>query len=162
MRPELPLGRWSLFAVAGAVVLIDQLSKLVVRNQVGPGASIPILSGIFHLTYVRNPGAAFGMLPGKQLFFFATTGVVIGFIVVYYLRSRPTDPWLVAALGLELGGATGNLIDRLMWGRVTDFLDFRFWPVFNLADSSIVIGLALVLLVAVRHSRQEASKQEAA
>lgn len=157
-----PGSRLPLFAVALTVVLIDQITKLAVRGLMSPSRSIPIVPHVLYLTYVRNAGAAFGLLPGRQLFFFATTGAVIGFIIAYGLRARPTDRLLMLALGLELGGAVGNLIDRAVFGRVTDFLDVRFWPVFNVADSSIVVGLALIAIFALRGRRQSAGRQQEA
>lgn len=166
MREQVPNGRPGrrlvLVWVAAAVLLLDQVSKLAVRNLMDVSRSIPILPGIFHLTHVRNSGAAFGMLADQRFFFFAITGAVIAFILVYYARARPTDLVLLTALGLELGGAVGNLIDRLTLGTVTDFLDFRFWPVFNVADSSIVVGVGLIGIVMIKNARRHAREREAA
>lgn len=145
-------------AVALAVVLADQLSKFAVRQLLAPSSSIPVIPGVLHLTHVLNPGAAFGLLPNGRFFFFAATGAVIAFIIVYYLRARPSSRLLLAALGLELGGATGNLIDRSASGLVTDFIDFRVWPVFNVADSAIVVGLALLALVVLRPERRDGQR----
>ena len=166
MRRQASGGYWlwgtAIFAIAGAVILLDRVTKLVVLRYMVPAQSFPIIDNIFHLTYVRNSGAAFGLLPGMQPLFFVTTGVVIGFILLYWLHVRPTDPLLVIGLGLELGGAIGNLIDRMAWGSVIDFLDFRFWPVFNFADCSVFIGLFVLLLAAVRQSRRDAERREEA
>jgi signal peptidase II len=150
-------------AVAAAVIVLDRLTKLIILQSMNPAESIPLIGGLLHITYVRNAGAAFGLFPGRQPLFFVTAGTVIGFIILYWLRVRPTDPWLVIGLGLELGGAVGNLFDRVAWGTVLDFIDVRFWPVFNVADSAIVIGLGMLLVAVVRQGRQEAqSKREAA
>jgi len=133
-----------------AVVIADQLSKYAVRQSLAPSSSIPVIPGVLNLTHVLNPGAAFGLLPGGRTLFFAASGAVIAFIIVYYLRVRPSSPILLTALGLELGGAIGNLIDRSTAGVVTDFIDFRIYPVFNLADSAIVVGLMLLAFVVLR------------
>lgn len=109
---------------------------------------------------MRNPGAAFGFLPNHQLIFLITTIVVVIFILFYYRRLKPHECAVKFALGLELGGAVGNLIDRLFFGRVTDFIDFRIWPVFNIADIAIVVGLA-VLGWAVYSSQGEENKLSA-
>lgn len=134
-----------LLVVAGLVLLADQLTKIWIRETLSFGDSIPIIKNAFHLTYVKNPGAAFGLFPDRQPLFLIATVVTVVFIIFYYRRVQ-TDQYLIKiALGLELGGALGNLIDRVTYGRVTDFLDFRIWPVFNLADSAIVIGLGLLI-----------------
>lgn len=112
-----------------------------------PGESIPLLRDVFHLTYVRNEGAAFGLFPGRQSIFMITTAVVLIVIAAYWRRSRPTAWPIVVALGLIAGGSIGNLIDRATLGRVTDFFDFTLidFPVFNIADSSIVVGVGILI-----------------
>ncbi len=167
MQGRPPSEHWyerpAVLAVAVAVIVLDRLTKLIILQSMTPAESIPLIGGLLHITYVRNAGAAFGLFPGRQPLFFVTAGTVIGFIILYWLRVRPTDPWLVIGLGLELGGAVGNLFDRVAWGTVLDFIDVRFWPVFNVADSAIVIGLGMLLVAVVRQGRQEAqSKGEAA
>lgn len=166
MQGRPPSEHWyerpAIFAVAMAVILLDRLTKLIVLQLMTPTESIPLVGGLVRLTYVRNPGGAFGLFPGRQPLFFVAAVAVIGFILVYWLLVRPSDPWLVVGLGLELGGAIGNLIDRVAWGTVLDFIDFRFWPVFNVADSSVVIGLAMLLVAVVRQGRREAQRNEEA
>ncbi|MDK2925203.1 MAG: signal peptidase [Bacillota bacterium] len=132
------------FVGAGLVLLLDQITKLAVRRYLLPGESLPVLPGIFHLSYVQNPGAAFGILKYQTGFFIAITALVVAAIIFYAPR---VDPGLLrVALALELGGALGNLIDRLRFGYVVDFLDFRIWPVFNVADMAIVIGVGLLFV----------------
>jgi len=133
-------------AVLFGVLIVDQTSKAVVRGALAPSESLALVSDVFHLTHVRNAGAAFGLMPGQRELFVMTSTIVIGAIAVYWLWQRPKARWLVRALGLVAGGAMGNLIDRVSLGRVTDFLDFRWFPVFNLADSAIVIGVGLLVL----------------
>ena len=109
------------------------------------GESIPIIEEVFHLTYILNPGAAFGMLAHNRLFFIAIAVVVIG-IIIWARREILASPWEVkAGCGLFLGGAIGNLIDRARQGLVIDFFDFRIWPVFNIADIAICIGVGLII-----------------
>lgn len=121
------------------------------------GESVSLIPGIVHLTHVRNPGAAFGILPNQQIIFLIVSIAVILFILFYYYKGavKTTDRLTTVSLGLVLGGAIGNLIDRTVSGRVTDFIDFRFWPVFNIADSAIVVGVALLGLILVSGARQE-------
>lgn len=154
-EPRISAGWVPLVAVAGGVLVIDQLTKFVVRHTLDVSESVPVIASVLHITHVRNPGAAFGLLPNQQLLFFAVSGAAISFVITYWLRARPSEWPLVVALGLLLGGASGNLIDRITLGTVTDFLDLRFWPVFNVADSSIVIGLALIVLTMLLGGRDE-------
>jgi len=111
-----------------------------------PSESIPILEDIFHLTFVRNTGAAFGLMPGKQSLFMLNSAVVLVAVAAYLVWQRPRSCWLLVALALVGGGATGNLLDRFLSGRVTDFFDFRVFPVFNIADSCIFVGAAMLIL----------------
>lgn len=141
-----------LILTAALVAIVDQLSKFVIDQTLSPGDSIPVVKGIFHLTLVRNPGAAFGILPNQYSFLLIITLFTIGIIILYARNMRPLSLPVNVALGLTLGGAIGNLIDRLARGLVIDFLDFRVWPVFNIADSAIVVGLILLgLILAIRH-----------
>ena len=124
-----------LFVLPLAVVILDQFSKYI----------IPIIEEVFHLTYILNPGAAFGMFAHNRLFFIAIAVVVIG-IIIWARREILASPWEVkAGCGLFLGGAIGNLIDRARQGLVIDFFDFRIWPVFNIADIAICIGVGLII-----------------
>ncbi|MBS3957593.1 MAG: signal peptidase II [Clostridiales bacterium] len=129
-------------AVAAAVLAIDQLTKYVIRAILDPAQSIPLIEGVFHLTYIRNTGAAFGLMPGQRSLFITTTVLVLAAIGVYCWRARPSGLVLVSSLALVTGGAIGNLIDRVVAGRVTDFFDFRNFPVFNIADTALVTGAA--------------------
>ncbi|OGX38142.1 MAG: signal peptidase II [Omnitrophica WOR_2 bacterium RIFCSPHIGHO2_02_FULL_68_15] len=132
--------------LAAVVLALDQATKWWMLQRLTLGESLPLLPGIFHLTLVRNPGIAFGLFAGQG-------GMVLGLalllvaVLVVTVKSKPSAwPLPVSwAMGLILGGALGNLLDRLRFGAVVDFLDFRVWPVFNLADSAITIGAALIL-----------------
>ena len=128
-----------------AVVILDQFSKYIVVENMALGESIPIIEEVFHLTYILNPGAAFGMFAHNRLFFIAIAVIVIG-IIIWARREILASPWEVkAGCGLFLGGAIGNLIDRARQGLVIDFFDFRIWPVFNIADIAICIGVGLII-----------------
>jgi signal peptidase II len=128
---------WATFCV---VLLLDQLTKALVRDGIDPGESIPVWDGVFHLTRVTNEGAAFGFFQGGQLYFSLVGVAVLVAIAIFWWRSRPEGRLLALVLGLLGGGAAGNFIDRAFVGGVTDFLDFRVWPVFNVADSAAVVG----------------------
>jgi signal peptidase II len=133
------------FLLLVALVLgIDQLSKYIIRANFQPNESLPVINSVFHLTYVNNPGAAFGLLAYKTPVFVTVTLLVAVVILVAYRFLPPDRILLRLALALMLGGALGNLIDRLRFGYVVDFLDFRIWPVFNLADMAIVGGVILL------------------
>jgi signal peptidase II len=151
-----------LFLVMALVLLVDFLSKLYIENSMELNTSwapIPELAVFFRITHVSNTGAAFGLFPsGSNLFILVAIGVSI-FIVIYNFR-LPADHVLYrVALGLQLGGAIGNLISRLRVGHVTDFLDFGPWPVFNFADFSIVAGVFLLAYLMLQEQRQDKQGQ---
>lgn len=133
------------FLLAAAIFAFDQLTKAVVRGSLAIGESWPSEDWLVKITHVTNSGAAFGILQGQGLFLTATAVIAIGAIVFYYVFPPLEHGLLRVALGLELGGAAGNLVDRLRFGEVTDFVDFPRYPEFNVADSSIVIGLIIIV-----------------
>ncbi len=135
------------FLTALLIVVADQLSKLWIRNNLAVGQSLPE-GGFLRLTHISNTGAAFGLFQGQTfpLIIVALVGVaVLLFYAFLFFRRFPLlDNWSAwTGLGLVLGGTVGNLIDRLRFGYVTDFIDFGFWPAFNLADSAIVVGVII-------------------
>jgi signal peptidase II len=132
------------FLIALTVLLIDQLSKGIVTKTMELGQSIPVIANVFHITYWRNPGAAFGILAYRTEFFIIIGTLVAVGIIIALLKLPPGKHLLKVALAMLLGGAIGNLIDRVRIGYVIDFFDFRIWPVFNIADSAIVIGVILL------------------
>lgn len=137
-----------LLVISASIIIVDQISKYLVTILMQTGQSVPLIKGFLHFTYVLNPGAAFGMLPDKTLFFVIITVLVICLIIYYYQSLDDKHKLLKIALALQLGGAIGNLIDRLFrGGYVVDFIDFKIWPpVFNLADSALVIGITLFII----------------
>jgi signal peptidase II len=150
-------------AIASLVVLLDQATKVWILATLKLHEGFPLIDGFFNIVHVRNPGAAFGFLAGapplfRYLFFIAVTVAAIVLILHYLRASRIEDFSLVSALALILAGAVGNLIDRIRFGEVVDFLDVyigsHHWPAFNVADSAITVG-AGVLMAALLRRRKE-------
>src|SRR5262245_263707 len=145
------------FLVAFALSLaLDQLTKTWVVATLSFVDRVSVIEGFFYLTHVRNPGAAFSLFAEapseiRAPFFIATTLIAIGLIISFFRKLSPGDRLSALALGMILGGAFGNLLDRLIYGAVVDFLRLQLWagyswPDFNVADSSIVIGVALLVI----------------
>jgi len=154
----------SFYALALGAILLDQSTKLLVVRSLRLGQSIPILPGCFDLVFILNPGAAFGLLAGlpegvRAPFLAAVALAAAALIVGYRHRHLRGQPLAASALALVLGGAVGNLIDRLRYGMVVDFLDFYLgryhWPAFNVADSCISVGVGLLLLDMLLEWRRE-------
>ena len=124
------------------ILFFDQLSKYIITQKIPLGESIPIIKNIFHLTYILNRGAAFGIFK-NQIPFFIILAIIAITVILFGLRRKATLR-IEVALSLILSGAIGNLIDRIRLNAVIDFLDFRIWPVFNIADSAITIGAMLL------------------
>jgi signal peptidase II len=144
------------FLIAAAIVALDQWSKKLVVTRMELGQSIPLIPDVFHLTSHRNMGAAFGILQNQRwLFVIITIAVVIG-ILVSLVRIGKRQPRVSLALSLVLGGAIGNFIDRVSTGQVVDFLDFTLinFPIFNVADMAITVGVALLLLDVLLEGRR--------
>jgi len=141
-----------------ALLVIDQYSKTLVFHRLNVGESIPLIKNILHITFVTNTGAAFGLFKSSTLVFVVISIIAIAVIATLILRSIKkgnllSRPWLNYGLVLILSGAIGNLIDRLRFSYVIDFIDVRIWPVFNIADSAITIGTLLLLLSLTRPSQ---------
>ena len=145
------------FLVAFVLSLgLDQLTKTWVVETLAFTDRIAVIDGFFYLTHVRNPGAAFSLFASapaeiRMPFFVVSTLIAIGLVISFFRKLSPGDRLAALALGLILGGAVGNLLDRLIYGAVVDFLRLQLWggyswPDFNVADSSIVIGVALLVL----------------
>ena len=155
----------ALYGLAAAAIALDQITKAVAVAALATGESRPVIDGVLHWTLQRNPGAAFGLFQRFPVVFTVLAFIVTGAIVI--VSRRVTDDSHGIALGLILGGALGNLIDRLarppgvFRGHVIDFIDFRVWPVFNLADASIVVGAFLLLIVSWRRDRRMAAAKAA-
>lgn len=128
------------------VILLDQLTKYFVLTRMALFETIPLISGAFHLTYVRNTGAAFGIFQDSNLLFIFLTVIILTAILIYIYRMKIKSKYLLLTFGMIMGGAVGNLIDRLVHHAVIDFLDFRLihFAVFNIADCFVVIGCILL------------------
>ncbi len=133
------------FVISFLVILADRLTKMLVMNRMQEGMSIPVVQGFFNFTYVLNPGAAFGMLPNNRVFFIALTVAVLVIAFVARKQIAKEGPWFTYGMSLFLGGAIGNLLDRIKTGLVVDFFDFIVWPVFNVADIAICVGVGMII-----------------
>jgi signal peptidase II len=159
-KEERPLAKWRylvFFLVALFIIVADQISKGWIRSSLPEGYSLFRL-GFFRITHVHNTGAAFGLLPDQSLLltiFAIIAGILVLFFVFYGHRYFL---WLgnisvMLTFGLVLGGTVGNLIDRFRFGYVTDFIDFGYWPAFNIADSAVTVGVILFALRLLRHAQ---------
>ena len=156
MNEESGFGKYVLvFSIALVILILDQVTKIWIDSDMKLYESIPVIDGFFNLTYVRNTGAAFSMLNDLsetyRVPFFASVAVVAAIAIVYFVHTTPASQKVVlVACGCVLGGALGNLTDRLAYGSVIDFLDVYYgawhWPAFNVADTFISIGVGLLLL----------------
>ncbi|WP_026689976.1 signal peptidase II [Alteribacter aurantiacus] len=150
------------YAIAIIVIIVDQFTKWLVVQNMELRQSIPIIENVFHLTSHRNAGAAFGMLQGQMwLFFIATIAVLI--IVPYYIQKEgKNNPLFGITMGLVLGGAIGNFIDRLLFGEVVDFLDVYIgtynFPIFNVADSALVVGVGMLIIYVFKEEKKQEKK----
>jgi len=140
----------SLFLVVTiSIVLIDRVTKLFITDFLSFGESLPVIRGVLHMTLVHNTGIAFGFLQGKNivLFIFPVLIILLAYNFYYYKQNNAALSHIyIFAFSLILGGAIGNLYDRINYGYVIDFIDFRVWPVFNIADSAITIGAFIIAL----------------
>jgi len=156
--------------VTALVLLVDQLSKHLVAARLAEGQSwdiVPWLAPVFRITHTTNTGAAFGLFPRWGNLFIVVAAAVIVAIIVYHHQVTDGQRLMRMSLGLQLGGAIGNLVDRLVRGSVVDFIDLSFWPlhewpVFNLADASIVTGVTLLALLVLWEERREPGERQAA
>ena len=152
MPPKYKIG----LLVFAVCLFVDQLTKYLVETHIHFGGQIPGGEGFFYLTHVRNPGAAFGLGAGwsqeiRIVFFIGVAVIAVGIVLSFFRKLAPGDRLSALALGCILGGAIGNLVDRVRYYEVVDFLHFRLWqgyswPDFNFADSFIVLGVALLVL----------------
>jgi signal peptidase II len=145
----------SLATVATAAVIADQLTKAIVTTRLDLYDEVHIV-GPFSIHHVTNSGIAFGLFASATSIVIFLTTLAVAWMLYFFARSGARHPVLPVALGLVIGGSVSNLIDRVRLGHVTDFLDFRYWPAFNLADTFIVVGVAALLLALVASDRNAA------
>ena len=141
------------------VVALDQITKNIVMRNFIPGESLPIIQNVFHLTYVLNPGAAFGILSNQRMFLMLMGAGLIAATIYFYPMLKKSDSFLRFGATAILSGAVANLIDRVQTGYVVDFFDFRIWPVFNVADVAIVFGMGF-MIYAILFRLDDAQKVE--
>ncbi|HEY9899295.1 MAG TPA: signal peptidase II [Pantanalinema sp.] len=146
-----PYETFTFYLLALSTLLLDQFAKFGIVAALALGHSRPLIDGFLHLTYVRNFGAAFSLFWGHAApLSLVAAGIALA-VVVYQHRCKPQAPLMVCSLGLLLGGALGNFVDRLVFGYVRDMIDLRWqganvWPIFNVADMAVMAGVALMLL----------------
>jgi signal peptidase II len=147
-------GQWlALAAVAIAAVCCDQLTKWVITSELAVGDSVQLLPGL-SLHHVQNTGIAFGFFAGATPFVILATSAVVVWMLVFFGRSGARHPILPAALGLLIGGSLSNLVDRIRLGHVVDFIEVPHFPAFNLADTVIVLGVAVLVATLVWAERE--------
>ncbi|MBC7333740.1 MAG: signal peptidase II [Actinobacteria bacterium] len=132
---------------AALIVFLDQLTKYIINQNIPPNSSIEVIPGVLFITHVRNSGVAFGLFPNKTNIFIIVSIIAVILIIILKAKLNISSVLYNISLGFVLGGAVGNLIDRFILGEVTDFINFVFWPVFNVADSFIVIGFCLLIFI---------------
>jgi signal peptidase II len=155
---ERPLGasltQWlGLGAIAAAAIAADQLTKHIVASKLQLDEQVHVV-GPFWIHHVQNSGIAFGLFASATPVVILLTGLAVAWMLWFFARGGARHPILPVALGLVIGGSVANLLDRVRIGHVTDFLDLRFWPAFNLADSFIVVGVAILLVALLSTDRE--------
>ena len=146
------LKRWLLIGIIPFVLLLDQVSKVWVMRRLALGEAWMIWPGVLHLTHVNNTGAAFGILKGSGIILTVVSVICVAGLAVYVAEAFIKNLTSMRSLagGLVIAGAIGNLVDRVRYGYVIDFIDFRVWPVFNIADVSICTGVGLIAIVLLK------------
>lgn len=154
-----------LISLAGLIIALDQITKLYIDHHFGLHQSVSIIPNFFNLTYIRNTGAAFGLLSKapesfRIPFFIIVPLVALTVIVLIFKKTQETQLLMITALSLILGGAIGNFIDRVRFNYVIDFLDFHWfnkyhWPAFNVADATIVVGVALLIFYTLAYDKKQ-------
>lgn len=143
--------------LSGIVILLDQVSKYIIASN-STLQNVEIIKGFFYLTYAKNTGMAWSLLSGKQAFLSVVSAIAIG-VMVYYVVTKNLDKLTRISLALMIGGAAGNLIDRMFYAYVRDFLDFIIFgydfPIFNIADSALTIGVVLLFIATMKEDKKE-------
>ena len=143
------------------VWIIDRFLKVLIQTNLTPGESLIVIPKVFHLTFVLNPGAAFGLMAGQTWIFVVTALLVLGGVIYGQFRIPRSQMFTRLAIGMIGGGALGNLYDRLVTGRVVDYLDFQIWPfVFNFADSMIVVAVGILMILMYREEKVKGKSEK--
>ncbi|PYZ99159.1 signal peptidase II [Alteribacter lacisalsi] len=152
------------YAIALIIIILDQITKWVVVQRMEIGESIPVIENVFHFTSHRNAGAAFGILQGQMWLFYIATAIVLVFVTYYIQTQGKHNPLFGISLGLVLGGAIGNFIDRILFNEVVDFIDVYIFaynfPIFNVADSALVVGVGLLIVYVFIEDRKQEKKDD--
>ncbi|MED3823164.1 signal peptidase II [Priestia flexa] len=147
------------YMIALAIIIFDQLTKWIVVKEMELGESIPVIDNFLYITSHRNRGAAWGILQGQMWFFYVITIIVVIGLIVYIRKINKADKWLGVALGLMLGGAIGNFIDRVFRQEVVDFVNtyiFTYdFPIFNVADSALAVGVGIMFILTLFEGKQK-------
>jgi signal peptidase II len=143
------------FALAAVILAADQVTKALVRDRLAEGEAWPSRDAWLAISHVENSGAAFGTFQGAGIWLLGATVIGVLAILVYLWRFPPTQRLHLTALSLILGGAFGNLIDRIAKGTVTDFIDPRYYPAFNIADSAVVVGVTTMFILTLLEGRKQ-------
>ena len=151
-------------AIIAVIVFLDQITKYLTIFYLKPIDTFPLIRDVLHLTYLENPGAAWGMMKDSRWVFMITSTVAIVGILIYMFWKRPTDKLLCVSLCFIVGGGIGNMIDRTLLGYVVDMIDFRLinFAVFNVADSFVCVGAGLMILYLIRDMIRESRAEKAA
>lgn len=154
-KGELFLKKIILYMIASFVVLLDFFTKHLVRTFDPDIALLPF----FSITYITNTGTAFGLFKGNNLLFIFLTILILG-VLIYYSSRMPNTLLFNIGFGLVIGGAIGNLIDRILFQSVTDFINFHFWPAFNVADASITVSIVILIIALIRVDQKTIKNNE--
>lgn len=142
------------------VMVVDQVSKALVVALMEPGDSVTLIPHFLSITYARNTGAAFGLFAGSgQILFWSALVIVVITLIWFYRTHEQKSAWSFVTLGLMIGGAAGNLVDRVFRGKVVDFFDLGWWPVFNVADLAIVTGVIMLIVVMILEMTRKGSEK---
>lgn len=135
------------FIFIALIIILDQLTKYLIQANIDLNHTVPIIDGIFHLTYIHNSGAAFNILENKTGLLIFMPLIITIIVLVYLVKKRKTEHWtILLSMSLIAAGGIGNLIDRVAYGYVVDFFDFRIFPIFNIADISVCCGCGLLII----------------
>jgi signal peptidase II len=168
-KPRMKRKYWVLFIFFFGVLVLDQWTKSMIVQKLPLHQRVEVIHGFFNIIHVRNTGGAFGIFGGEKgglgsVLFVIVSLFAIGVIIYLFMKTREDEKTLALSFSLILSGAMGNLIDRLRYGEVIDFLDFHlstyYWPAFNVADSAICIGIGLLALELVRRDRKRSTKSQ--
>lgn len=147
------------YIIIAIIFVVDQLSKYLVLANMEHGQSLPILDGVFHLTFVKNTGAAFSNFQDQRWGLIIITTIVLIVLIIFFVKNIHKEHWsLLLATALIIGGGLGNLLDRIILGYVVDMFDFQFWPVFNIADMAVVTGCCFLILNVIWLGRKHDSE----